>query len=178
LTALVAIEDTLQLEAGEAILVQGGAGGVASFAVQLARHLGARVISTASAANLDYVRTLGAHEVIDYNAQDFTKVVSGVDAVLDTVGGEVALRSFEVLRPGGRAAFVAGEAPAPTRSDVKALKPKVGRDRAHLERIVALVQSGAVRVPEIKVYPLADAASAHRVSEGRHFRGKLVLKVR
>ena len=88
LTALVAIEDTLKLKAGETILVQGGAGGVASFAIQLAKHIGARVITTASAANLDYVRELGADEVIDYNAQDFTKVVSGCDAVFDTVGGE------------------------------------------------------------------------------------------
>jgi NADPH:quinone reductase-like Zn-dependent oxidoreductase len=178
LTAIVAIEDTLQLKPGETILVQGGAGGVASFAVQLARHIGARVITTASASNHDYVRSLGAHEVIDYNAQDFTKAVSGVDAVFDTVGGEVAKKSFEVLRPGGRAAFVGGAAPVPSRGDVTALRPVVGRDRAHLERIVQLVTSGAVRIPEIKVYSLADAPAAHRVSEGRHFRGKLVLKVR
>jgi len=178
LTAIVAVEDTLELESGETILVQGGAGGVASFAVQLARHIGAHVITTASAVNHDYVRSLGAHEVIDYNAQDFTKVISGIDVVLDTVGGEVAKRSFAVLRPGGRAAFVGGPAPAPTRNDVTALKPKVGRDRAHLERIVELVASGAVRVPEIAVYSLAEAPAAHRVSEGRHFRGKLVLKVR
>jgi NADPH:quinone reductase-like Zn-dependent oxidoreductase len=178
LTALTAIEDTLKLKPGETILIQGGAGGVASFAVQVARHIGARVISTASAANHDYVRSLGAHEVIDYNAVDFTKAVSGVDAVLDTVGGEVAKRSFAVLKPGGRAAFVGGQAPVPTRSDVTAMKPKVGRDRAHLERIVALIANGAVRVPEIRVFALADAPAAHKVSEGRHFRGKLVLKVR
>jgi NADPH:quinone reductase-like Zn-dependent oxidoreductase len=116
--------------------------------------------------------------VIDYNAQDFTKAIAGVDAVLDTVGGEVAKRSFAVLRPGGRAAFVAGAAPASTRGDVTAFKPKVGRDRAHLERIVKLVASNAVRVPEIEVYSLAEAPAAHRVSEGRHFRGKLVLRVR
>ena len=178
LTALVAIEDTLRLKSGETILVQGGAGGVASFALQLARHIGARVITTASSVNHDYVRSLGAHEVIDYNTQDFTKAISGVDAVLDTVGGEVAKRSFAVLRPGGRAAFVGGAAPTPTRDDVTALKPKVGRDRAHLQRIVDLVTSGAVRLPEIKVYSLAEAPAAHRVSEGRHFRGKLVLKMR
>src|SRR6185436_10802673 len=96
LTALVAVEDTLKLEAGETILVQGGAGGVGSFAVQLAKHIGARVIATASAANRDYVRSIGADEVIDYNAQDFTKIVSGCDAVFDTVGGDVAKRSFAV----------------------------------------------------------------------------------
>jgi NADPH:quinone reductase-like Zn-dependent oxidoreductase len=180
LTALVSIEDTLKLKPGETILIQGGAGGVAGFAIQLAKHIGARVISTASAANLDYVRGLGADQVIDYNAQDFTKTVSGCDAVFETVGGEVAARSFAVLRPGGRAAFIGSgaSAPASPRPDVASLRPRVGRDREHLERIVALVTGGAVRVPEIRTYKLAEAAVAHRVSEGRHFRGKLVFKVR
>jgi NADPH:quinone reductase-like Zn-dependent oxidoreductase len=180
LTALVSIEDTLKLKRGETILIQGGAGGVASFAIQAAKHIGARVISTTSAANLDYVRKLGADQVIDYKAQDFTKVVSGCDAVFDTVGGDVATRSFAVLRPGGRAAFIASgqTAPASPRADVTSLRPKVGRDRPHLERIVSLVASKAVRIPEIKTYKLSEAAAAHRVSEGRHFRGKLVFKVR
>jgi len=180
LTALCSIEDTLKLKAGEKILIQGGAGGVASFAIQVAKHLGAHVISTTSAANIDYVRGLGADEVIDYRAQDFTKVVSGCDAVFDTVGGDVATRSFAVLKPGGRAAFIASgnTAPPSPRSDVVSLRPKVGRDRAHLDRIAALVTSGAVRVPEITVYSLAQAAEAHRVSESRHLRGKLVFKVR
>lgn len=180
LTALSTVEDTLQLKSGETILIQGGAGGVASFAVQVAKHIGARVITTTSAANHDYLRTLGPDQIIDYNKDDFTKVVSGVDAVFDTVGGDVATRSYEVLKPGGRAAFIASgaNAPATPRSDVKGLRPKVGRDRAHLDRITALINSGAVRVPEITVFPLADAAKANAVSKGRHFRGKLVLKVR
>jgi NADPH:quinone reductase-like Zn-dependent oxidoreductase len=180
LTALVSIEDTLHLKSGETILIQGGAGGVAGFAIQAAKHLGARVITTTSAANIDYVRALGADQIIDYNAQDFTKVVSGCDAVFDTVGGDVATRSFAVLRPGGRAAFIAsgGAAPASPRADVTSLRPQVGRDRAHLERIATLVSSGAVRVPDVTLYALAEAAKAHALSEGRHFRGKLVFKVR
>ena len=180
LTALVSIEDTLCVKSGETILIQGGAGGVAGFAVQVAKHIGARVITTASAANHDYLRSLGADQIIDYSKQDFTKVVSGCDAVFDTVGGDVVNRSFAVLRPGGRAAFIGSgaTAPVPPRNDVVSLRPKVGRDRAHLERIVALVTGGAVRVPEIKVYPLSEAAAAHRLSEGRHLRGKLVFKVR
>jgi NADPH:quinone reductase-like Zn-dependent oxidoreductase len=180
LTALVSIEDTLQLASGETILIQGGAGGVAGFAIQLAKHIGARVVTTASAANHAYVRGLGADEIIDYRTEDFTRKVSACDAVFDTVGGEVALRSFAVLRSGGRAAFIASgaSAPSPPRPDVRAYRPKVGRDRRHLERILALVQSGAVRVPEIRLYPLSEAAAAHALSEGRHFRGKLVLRVR
>ncbi|OGA09031.1 MAG: hypothetical protein A2W68_00730 [Betaproteobacteria bacterium RIFCSPLOWO2_02_64_14] len=180
LTALCSVEDTLQLKSGETILIQGGAGGVASFAIQVAKHIGARVITTASAANHDYLRRLGADQIFDYHSQDFTKVVSGCDAVFDTVGGEVAKRSFAVLRPGGRAAFIASgsAAPASPRADAVSLRPKVGRDRAHLDRIAALVTSGAVRVPEITTYKLSEAAAAHKVSEGRHLRGKLVFKVR
>src|SRR5216684_8888452 len=180
LTALWAVEDTAQLEAGETILIQGGAGGVAGFAIQLAKHIGARVITTTSAANRDYVRGLGPDEIIDYNAQDFTKVVTGCDAVFDTVGGDVAQRSFAVLKPGGRAAFIASgaQAPKPARSDVTSLRPAVGRTRRHMERIAHLFQAGAVRPPEIKLYRLSQAADAHRLSESRHFRGKLVFKVR
>ena len=180
LTALSALEDTLKLRPGETILIQGGAGGVAGFAIQLAKHIAARVITTASAANHDYVRGLGADEIIDYNAVDFTKVATNCDAVFDTVGGDVAQRSFAVLKPGGRAAFIASgaQAPKPSRDDVSSLRPPVGRARRHLERIVDLVQARAVWPPEIKLYPLSEASDAHRLSESRHFRGKLVFKVR
>ncbi|HML08128.1 MAG TPA: NADP-dependent oxidoreductase [Xanthobacteraceae bacterium] len=180
LTAISAIEATLQLKRGETILIQGGAGGVASFAIQLAKHIGARVISTTSAANVDYVRGLGADEIVDYNAQDFSRTVSGCDAVFDTVGGEVAQKSFAVLKPGGRAAFIASgaQAPTPDRGDVASLRPAVGRARAPLERIAQLFASGAVRPPAIKLYRLWQAAEAHRLSESRHFRGKLVFQVR
>ena len=180
LTAIRSLEDTLKLQRGETILIQGGAGGVASFAIQLAKHLGARVITTTSAANIAYVRGLGADEVIDYNATDFTRVVSNCDAVFDTVGGEVAIKSFDVLRPGGRAAFIASgaKAPQPTRPDVVALRPNVVRGRKPLEQIVHLVATGAVRPPEVKLFRLSQAIEAHRLSEGRHFRGKLIFQVR
>jgi NADPH:quinone reductase-like Zn-dependent oxidoreductase len=180
LTAICTVEDTLKLKAGETILIQGGAGGVAAFAIQLSKHLGAHVITTASAANHDYLREIGADEIIDYNAVDFTKVVKGCDAVFDTVGGDVAQRSFAVLKPGGRAAFIASgpQAPKPERSDVVAFRPQVGRDRPHLERIAELVANGAVRPPEVTRYKLSDAVAAHKVSQSRHFRGKLVFLVR
>ena len=180
LTALCSVEDSLKLKSGETILIQGGAGGVASFAIQLAKHLGARVITTASSANLSYLRGIGADQVIDYNTTDFTKAVSNCDAVFDTVGGDVAMRSFAVLKPGGRAAFIASgaKAPTPERSDVTALRPIVGRDRPHLDRVAALYQAGVIRPPDVTVYQLCEAVEATRLSEARHVRGKLVFKVR
>jgi NADPH:quinone reductase-like Zn-dependent oxidoreductase len=180
LTAIWAIEDTARLKPGETILIQGGAGGVAGFAIQLAKHIGATVITTASAGNHDYVRQLGADRAIDYNKEDFAATLSGCDVVFDTVGGAVRAGCYKVLKPGGRLVWIAPapEGFEPPRHDVQTLRPAVTRDRAHLERMLALLQAGAVRPPEITRYKLADAAEAHRVSEARHLRGKLVLEVR
>jgi NADPH:quinone reductase-like Zn-dependent oxidoreductase len=180
LTAQNAVEDTLKLKAGETILVQGGAGGVASYAIQLAKHIGAKVITTTSTANVDYVRLLGADRVIDYTREDFTRIGQVCDAVFETVGGDVAIKSYSVLKPGGRAAFIAsgGKAPEPPRGDVQGLRPPVPRTRAAMERVAELFAKGAIKAPEIKLFPLAQAAEAHRISEGRHFRGKLVFEVR
>jgi NADPH:quinone reductase-like Zn-dependent oxidoreductase len=180
ITALWAIEDTAKLKAGETILIQGGAGGVAGFAIQLAKHLGATVITTVSARNHAYVRGLGADRVIDYNEEDFTKSVSNCDVVFDTVGGDVRIGSYTVLKPGGRLVWIAPapEGFQPTRNDVQTLRPAVARDRAHLERMIALLDAGAVWPPTIIRYKLADAAEAHRVSESRHLQGKLVFEIR
>ncbi len=180
LTAVNSVEDTLKLKPGETILIQGGAGGVASFAIQVAKHIGAKVITTTSAANIDYVKSLGADQVIDYAKEDFTKIGQVCDAVFETVGGDTATKSYSVLKPGGRAAFIASGAKPPEspRADVQALRPPVPRTRAAMERIALLFGAGAVRAPEIKLYKLSEAAEAHRVSEGRHFRGKLVFQVK
>jgi NADPH:quinone reductase-like Zn-dependent oxidoreductase len=180
LTALSSVEDTLKLKRGETILIQGGAGGVAGFAIQVAKHLGAHVITTARADNHPYLREIGADEIIDYTTDDFTRIGQRCDAVFETVGGDVAQKSFAVLKPGGRAAFIAsgGQAPKPERTDVTSLRPPVGRARRPLERIVELFQAGAVRTPAIKLYKLSQAADAHRLSESRHFKGKLVFQVR
>ena len=180
LTALTAIEDTARLQADQTILVQGGAGGVAGFAVQLCKHLGARVITTASASNHPYVRSLGANHVIDYNVEDFTAIGPVCDVAFDTVGGGVRAGCYAVLKPGGKLVWIAAapEGFHPSRKDVETLRPNVIRDRVHLERMLTLLDAGAVRPPAITRYRLKDAAEAHRVSEERHLRGKLVLEVR
>jgi NADPH:quinone reductase-like Zn-dependent oxidoreductase len=182
LTSLTAraLEDTAKLKRGERILIQGGAGGVAGFAIQLAKYIGAEVITTASARNHDYVKKLGADRVIDYQQEDFVKSVSACDVVFDTVGGEVRAGCYQVLKPGGRLVWIAGAAEGfkVPRGDVETLRPAVLRDRAHLERMNALVDAGAVWPPAITRYKLQDAAEAHRVSESRHLQGKLVFVVR
>jgi NADPH:quinone reductase-like Zn-dependent oxidoreductase len=178
LTALTAIEDTAHLKSGQTILIQGGAGGVAGFAVQLAKHLGAKVITTASAGNHDYVRGLGADQVIDYNKEDFTKIGPICDVVFDTVGFGVREGSYKVLKSGGRLVWISPGPEGVTRADVETLKPDVKRDRAHLLRLLELLKVGAVKPPAITHYKLADAAQAHRVSEGRHLKGKLVFDLR
>lgn len=178
LTAVCSLEETLQLKRDETILIQGGAGGVASVAIQFAKYLGAHVITTASAVNHDYVRALGADEVIDYNAVDFTTVAKDVDAALDTIGGAVAERTLDVLRSGGRAAFLDGPAPTPRRSGIVSVKPLVKRATRLMNRVAELIDAGAFRPPEVRVFSLAQARLTHELIEARHVRGKLVFKVR
>jgi NADPH:quinone reductase-like Zn-dependent oxidoreductase len=180
LTAINAVEDTLKLKRGETILITGGAGGVASFAIQFAKHLGAKVITTTSAPNIGYVKSLGADEVIDYGAKDVASIGQVCDAVFDTVGDDVAKKAYAVLKPGGRAAFIASgpQAPKTDRTDVQGLRPPVPRGRRQMERIAELYVAGAVKPPQMQMYRLSEAAEAHRVSGGRHFRGKLMFQVR
>ncbi|HEY5379750.1 MAG TPA: NADP-dependent oxidoreductase [Pseudolabrys sp.] len=179
LTALTAIEDTAKLKKGETILIQGGAGGVAGFAIELAKHIGATVITTASGGNHGYVKKLGADRVIDYNKEDFTQIGAICDVVLDTVGGaSVREGSYKVLKPGGRLVWIAPAPEGIARADVQTLRPDVKRDRAHLERMLSLIETGAVHAPAIHRYKLEDAAEAHRISEARHLQGKLVFVLR
>ena len=178
LTAIVSLEDTANLKAGEKILIQGGAGGVGSYAVQLAKHLEAHVIVTASPNNHEYMKKLGADEVIDYNSVDFREKVSDCDVVYDTVGGDVHLHSYDVLKSGGRMVYVA---PQPEnfqlpRIDVKVLRPKVARTRAYLERIIELAESSSVTAPAIEIMPLSAASAAQEKIKSRHVRGKIVLE--
>ena len=180
LTALVALEDEARLAAGQRVLIHGGAGGVGSFAVQYARHVGAHVTVTGRAVNHDYLRDLGADETIDYTKRNFALLVKGCDVVFDTIGGEVHARSFAVLKPGGRLIHIAPgpEDFTPSRDDVTVTRPHVGRDRAHLERVLELVAEGAVKPPAIQTLPLEKAAQAHELSQAGHVRGKIVFQVR
>jgi len=178
LTSLYAMEDAAAVRRGETVLIHGGAGGIGSFAVQYAAHVGARVITTASARNHDYVRRLGAAIAIDYNTADFTTLGAQCDVVFDTIGGDVQRRSLSVLRSGGRLVSVAAtiKDAQGVRDDVQIIRPVVSRDRKHLERIAELVVKGGVRPPEIRRFPLAAARAAHELLESGTLRGKIVLE--
>ena len=135
------------------------------------------MITTASAGNHAYVRSLGADRVIDYNTEDFTQIGPICDVVFDTVGGARCARApikFEARRPAGVDRAGARGISVPRRR--ANTRPDVKRDRAHLERMLALLMPVDRR--RITRYKLADAAQAHQISEGRHLRGKLVLEVR
>lgn len=178
LTAEQALEK-MDLRAGQRILIHAGAGGVGHYAVQLARARGAHVIATASAHNMDFVRSLGADEVIDYRARPFEEQVQGLDAVLDTVGGDTATRSLEVLRPGGWLVCIAAQPDAARAQTlgVHAARILVYPSRAGLNTLVKLVAAGRLRSHVSRTFPLAQVADAHRAQETGRTVGKLVLTV-
>jgi NADPH:quinone reductase-like Zn-dependent oxidoreductase len=179
-TAWLGLFDSAHLEAGQRVLVQGGAGGVGAIAVQLAHWKGAYVIATASTANVDFVRSLGADEVIDYTSVNVEDAVRDVDVVLDTVGGDVTAHSWSALKPGGILVTVVGTADADIASKRGVRTAAVGHPAAtspYLEELGALVASGAVQ-PEIqRVYPLDEAAAAQAASETGHGRGRILLRI-
>jgi NADPH:quinone reductase-like Zn-dependent oxidoreductase len=173
LTAWQGLFDRARLAPGERVLIHGAAGGVGVFAVQLAHWRGARVIGTASAANLEFVRGLGAGEVIDYRAARFEDVVRDVDVVFDAVGGETLDRSWTVLRPGGRlVTIVSVEKPADERGQAAFFI--VEPSARQLDEVARLIDSGVIRPIIGKVFPLADARQAYQFKPER---GKVVLQV-
>lgn len=159
------------LAAGERVLVHGAAGGVGSFAVQLARHRGAHVIGTASTGGLEVARELGADEVVDNLTARFEEVVDPVDLVFDTAGGDLLQRSPAVLREGGRLVSVADEPPG------NGVFFVVEPNREQLVELAALVDSGDLRSLVDSVFPLGDARAAFARSMEPGKRGKVVLRV-
>lgn len=177
ITALVAIEDTLKVTRNEKVLIQGGAGGVGSMAVQIARHLGAKVVATASERNHAYLRALGAKQVIDYNHESVPENLGDCDAVLDTIGGYTVADSFAALKPDGRAAFICGgpTAPEPLRVGITSLRPVVERSHTLMQRLADYSESGAIRAPALTIFPMREVQRAHELSQAGHVRGKIVL---
>lgn len=165
------------LQAGQKVLIHGGAGGVGSFAVQLAKEAGATVIATASAGNRSAVLELGADEVLDYAADRFEDKVTEVDLVLDTQGGEVQSRSFAVLKKGGILLSIVQppSAEEAARHGVRAELVMNTLDVAALESLVAKVARGRIKIPIAETLPLSLAREAQEKLQTGHVRGKIVL---
>jgi NADPH:quinone reductase-like Zn-dependent oxidoreductase len=179
LTAWQSLVDTARLAAGQQVLIHGAGGGVGHLAVQIAKARGAYVVGTASAAKHEFVRSLGADELIDHQMCDFA-VVGDLDVVLDSVGGEIARRSIGVLRPGGMLITIVGRRDAGLAARTRAAGRlfaglSVEPDYPGLEALARLVDSGQLRVHLQVTLPLAEAAKAHQLLESGHTTGKIVL---
>jgi NADPH:quinone reductase-like Zn-dependent oxidoreductase len=179
LTAWQALIELANVTQGQTVLIHGAAGGVGHIAVQLAQWRGARVIGTAS-VNIDFLRELGVAQAIDYSTTLFENVVSDVDVVLDTIGGDTQQRSWGVLKPGG---ILVSTIEAPSEETAAALGvrqamvfsfPPVGKV---LTEIAALVDAGKIKPHVSAVLPLKEVQRAHEMIEGNHTRGKIVLQV-
>lgn len=177
-TAWQALFEGAYLRPGQTILVHAGTGGVGSFAVQLAKYIGARVIATASNENKQPVHALGADQVVDYRSTDFSSVLNDIDVVFDTVGGETLSKSYRVLKPGGTLVTIAGfpDQEQAQAHNVSALRVGHESDAARLGLIVGLCDSGHLQVLVDRSFPLADAraALAHSASGSAH--GKILLR--
>lgn len=171
--------DHAALRAGQHVLIHGAAGGVGSFAVQLAASLGARVTATAGLRDRDFVTKLGAHEVVDYANERFEEHVDGVDVVLDMAGGQTQARSWSVLRPGG--VLVSVVAPPDARQaaahGVRGVFFTVEPNRAQLQAIARLIETGRLTPAVDRVVSLADTRAAYETLQTEHRRGKVVIHV-
>jgi len=179
MTAWQGLFDHGKLQAGQKVLIHAAAGGVGIYAVQLAKWKGAYVIGTASESNIDFLKDLGADEVIDYNNEDFEERLGNIDLVLDLIGGDVQLKSLEVLKPGG--IFVSTLA-IKDEAAIAAKGLTGGRfmtqsNPEDLRKMAQLIDEGKLKPIIYDIVDLKDAAEAQRTIEEGHVRGKIVLKV-
>jgi len=177
LSAYIPLVEDARLAAGQRVLIHAGAGGVGGLAIQIARHLGAEVLATCSAANRALCVELGATRVIDYATEDFVAAAPDCDVVLDTIGGETHVRSRRALKPGGvLVALSAAPVPSvPPREDIRVVGSRIQATRARLERLLEWAASGVIRSTVESRFPFERAPDAYRVSESGHARGKIGL---
>jgi NADPH:quinone reductase-like Zn-dependent oxidoreductase len=179
LTAWQALFDRASLERGQTALIAGAAGGVGHFAVQFAKHAGARALGTGSSRNRDFVLGLGADEYLDYTQRDVAESVSDVDVAFDTVGGDTTQSLLPTLREGGSLITIAGAPPeqAAIERGVRAELLVMSPSSEQLSGIADLVAAGEVRVEIAETFPLTEVQRAHALSESGHTRGKIILAV-
>ena len=179
LTAWQALVDTAQLSAGQTVLIHGGSGGVGSFAIQIAKARGAKVIATASTANQELLRDLGANVAIDYTKAKFEDVAKDVDVVLDTVGGDTLARSYGVVKKGGIVTSLRGR-PDQAELDkygIRGAPIAVTPNAKELAEITKLIEEKKIKPIVSQVLPLSEARKADEQAETHHTRGKIVLRI-
>lgn len=183
LTAWQALIEAGAIQKGDRVLIHGGAGGVGNYAVQIARQAGCYVIATASSADADFVKSLGADEVIDYKTQRFEEMIKDIDFILDTIGGENFVRSLKVLKPGGTIVLLP--------SDKKQEADRVAReqqirnykhilmhsDGEAIRRIADMLSDGRMKVHVDKLFPFEQIPEAHRALENGKVKGKIVVTI-
>jgi NADPH:quinone reductase-like Zn-dependent oxidoreductase len=173
--ALVSLAD---VQPGQRVLIQGGAGGVGSSAVQIAKLRGAYVIATASPAHTELLRSLGADEIVDYHRVRFEDTLKDIDVVLNTVDAETGARSLAVLKPGGILVSVAGAGPAAQCEAAKVRCAVTGHVTGEmLGKLSELAEAGKFRIPIDRQFPLAEAADALALNRQGHTGGKIILEV-
>lgn len=180
LSALQVIENHIKLQSGQKILIHGGAGGIGSIAIQIAKHIGANIATTASAETAEYVKQLGADEVIDYKSQNFEEIIHDYDAVFDTVGQETYKKSFDVLKKGG---IIVSMVEKPDEilakeHDVTAILQGTKTTTESLTRLAELVEHGAIKVHVDKTFLLKQTQEAFTEQENGGIKGKVVVKIK
>lgn len=180
LTVWESLVTTANIQAGQKVLIHAAAGGVGSMAVQIARIYGCYVIGTASEGNIDFVKNLGAHEVIDYRNQDFTQLIKDVDVVLDTVGGTTQENSWKVLREGGMLMSIINKPSDEIANQYKARSGYifVQSNGTILETLAHLIDTGKLKPVVGSVFSLDEIKQAQELSQSKRAKGKIVIKVR
>lgn len=184
LTAYQAVHEHLKITKGQRVLIQSAAGGVGHLAVQFARLAGAFVYGTASGKNADFVVALGVNQFINYKEEQFEEIATDVDAVMDTMGGEVLYRSISCTRPGGRVVCL----PSSTKDDPKAIAlakernieliwPMMHPDQDALQLFATLMENGQLKVKVEKVFPLDEIVQAHQAMESHRTNGKIAIQI-
>ena len=178
-SAVQALEDHMKLAHGQKILIHGGAGGIGHIAIQLAKAIGAHVATTVGTRDVFFVKKLGADEIVDYTTQKFESVLSGFDAVFDTVGGEVTTKSFAVLKKGGTLVSMVGQPDATLAKEhgVVAIGQGTKTNTLHLQRLSELVEGEKISVHVEKVFPLAEIRDAFDYNRSGHPKGKVVVEI-
>lgn len=179
-SAIQALEDHIKLKKGQKILIHGGAGGIGSTAIQLAKSKGAYVVTAVSTDDKDFVKSLGADNIIDYKSEDFSEKLKDFDAVFDTVGGETTNKSFQVLKKGGVLVSMLGQ-PSPElakKYEVTAIGQNTNTNTKHLNRLEELIDGGKIKIQIDRVFPLQKTREAFDHLEHGSPRGKVAIKIR